>query len=102
MDGTDVYRRLQKHIDNMPVGFPATESGVELRILKRLFTPEEAEVGLLLSAVPEDLERIHRRTHISEPLPPGNKRKIETLIREELQSIFNPPAIISNALHVEL
>ena len=58
---SDVYRRLQKHIDNMPVGFPATESGVELRILRRLFTPEEAEVGLLLSAVPEDLDRIHRR-----------------------------------------
>jgi Pyruvate/2-oxoacid:ferredoxin oxidoreductase delta subunit len=61
LDEPDVYRRLQQHIDRMPVGFPATESGVELRILKRLFTPEEAEVGLLLSAVPEDLDRIHRR-----------------------------------------
>ncbi len=58
---SDVYRRLQKHIDNMPVAFPATKSGVELRILRRLFTPEEAEVGLLLSAVPENLDRIHRR-----------------------------------------
>ncbi|MCG6925974.1 MAG: 4Fe-4S binding protein [Acidobacteria bacterium] len=58
---SDVYRRLQKHIDNMPVAFPATRSGVELRILRRLFTPEEAEVGLLLSAVPENLDRIHRR-----------------------------------------
>lgn len=57
----DVYRKLQQHLDNMPVGFPATESGVELRILKRLFTPEEAEIGLLLSVVPEELERIHRR-----------------------------------------
>jgi len=58
---TDVYRKLQRHLDKMPVGFPATESGVELRILKRLFTPEEAEVGLLLSAVPEPLDRIHSR-----------------------------------------
>jgi Pyruvate/2-oxoacid:ferredoxin oxidoreductase delta subunit len=57
----DVYRRLQRHLDNMPVGFPETESGVELRILRRLFTPEEAEVGLLLSAVPETLDRIHSR-----------------------------------------
>jgi Fe-S-cluster-containing hydrogenase component 2 len=57
----DVYRRLQRHIDQMPVGFPATESGVELRILKRLFTSEEAEVALLLSALPEPLDRIHRR-----------------------------------------
>ena len=60
-DEPDVYRRLQQHIDNMPVAFPATESGIELRILRRLFTPEEAEVGLLLSAVPEDLDRIHPR-----------------------------------------
>ena len=60
-DDPDVYRRLQQHIDQMPVGFPATESGIELRILKRLFTPEEAEVGLLLSALPETVERIHSR-----------------------------------------
>ena len=51
----DVYRRLQKHIDVMPVGFPATASGVELSILRRLFTPEEAEAALLLSALPEPL-----------------------------------------------
>jgi Pyruvate/2-oxoacid:ferredoxin oxidoreductase delta subunit len=57
----DVYRRLQRHLDKMPIGFPATESGVELRILKRLFTPEEAEAGLLLSAVPEPLDRIYSR-----------------------------------------
>jgi len=57
----DVYRELQKHLDNMPVGFPATESGVELRLLKHLFTPEEAEIALNLSALPEPLERIHGR-----------------------------------------
>src|SRR5512140_4010944 len=57
----DVYRRLREHLDVMPVRFPATESGVELSILRRLFTPEEAEAALLLSALPEPLARIHRR-----------------------------------------
>jgi hypothetical protein len=38
----DVYLKLAKHLDNLPAGFPATDSGVELRILKRLFTPQEA------------------------------------------------------------
>ena len=57
----DVYRRLQKRLDELPVGYPATESGVELRILKRLFTPDEAEVALGLSAVPETLEAIQHR-----------------------------------------
>jgi len=56
-----VYRRLQRHIDNMPVGFPATESGVELRLLQHLFTPEEAALALHLSALPEPLEKIHSR-----------------------------------------
>ena len=37
------------------------QPGVELRILKHLFTAEEAEIALLLSAVPETLDRIHRR-----------------------------------------
>jgi electron transport complex protein RnfB len=61
-DEADVYRRLQQHLDRMPVGFPATASGVELRLLRRLFTPEEAELALLLSAVPEPVGRIARRS----------------------------------------
>lgn len=55
------YRELQRHLDKMPVGFPTTKSGVEIRILKHLFTPEEARIALYLSAIPESLERIHRR-----------------------------------------
>jgi len=45
----------------MPVAYPATESGVELRILKRLFTPEDAKLALCLSAIPELPKAIHRR-----------------------------------------
>ena len=61
MDDRDVYRRLQRSLDELPVGYPATASGVELRILKRLFTPEEAEAALSLSAVPEPAEKIAHR-----------------------------------------
>jgi H+/Na+-translocating ferredoxin:NAD+ oxidoreductase subunit B len=43
------YRSLQKHLNTQPVGFPATVSGIELRILQHFFTTEEAEVALLLS-----------------------------------------------------
>ena len=57
----NVYRRLQQHIDNMPVAYPATKSGVELRLLEHLFTPEEAEMALHLNALPEPVARIHRR-----------------------------------------
>ena len=56
-----LYRRLQQHLDRMPVAFPAAPSGVEIRILERLFTPEEAEIALELSALPETAATIHRR-----------------------------------------
>ncbi len=50
---TDVYERLAKHLDNLPASYPATDSGVELRILKQLFTPEEAETATALVLFPE-------------------------------------------------
>jgi hypothetical protein len=43
-----VYRKLQKHLDKMPVGYPATASGVELRLSKFLFTPKQARIALEL------------------------------------------------------
>ncbi len=57
----DVYRRLQRHLDEMPIPFPATKSGIEIKLLKSLFTEEEAEIALQLSALPEKSSKIHRR-----------------------------------------
>jgi len=57
----DIYRRLQRHLDRMPIPFPATESGVELRILKELFSPADARVALALSMIAERPEAVHRR-----------------------------------------
>lgn len=57
----DVYKRLARHLDNLPGGFPETESGVELRILRRLFTEEEAELALQLSPLVEPARMIAKR-----------------------------------------
>ncbi|MBS1213380.1 MAG: 4Fe-4S ferredoxin iron-sulfur binding domain protein, partial [Proteobacteria bacterium] len=43
------YRNLQRHLDKQAVGFPATRSGAEIRILKRIFNPEEAELAMYMS-----------------------------------------------------
>jgi Fe-S-cluster-containing hydrogenase component 2 len=64
-----LYRRLQQHLDRMPVGFPATQSGVEIRILQRLFNPEEAAIALELSAIPEPAATIHKRFNSRMTLP---------------------------------
>jgi len=58
MADDDVYRALQRHLDGMPVGFPATSSGVELRILKRLFSPEEAKIAVQLPFSPRGSESL--------------------------------------------
>lgn len=44
----DVYKKLQKHLDNQPVAFPATASGVERRLLRDAFTVNEARLALYL------------------------------------------------------
>jgi Na+-translocating ferredoxin:NAD+ oxidoreductase subunit B len=57
----DVYRKLQKHLDNMPIAFPESDSGLDIELLRQRFTPEEAKIALALSALPETLERVYRR-----------------------------------------
>ena len=56
----DVYRALQEHLDKMPVGYPRTESGVEIRLLEKLFTQEEAVIATKLKFFPAELKKIHR------------------------------------------
>jgi NAD-dependent dihydropyrimidine dehydrogenase PreA subunit len=56
----DVYKRLRERLDDLATGFPSTESGVEVRILKRLFTEDEAEFFLQLPPIlvkPEDIAK---------------------------------------------
>jgi electron transport complex protein RnfB len=61
-----VYRDLQEHLNRSPSGFPAAKSGADVRLLKRLLTPEEAHIALNLSTFkPEPLQRIYHRARLS-------------------------------------
>jgi NAD-dependent dihydropyrimidine dehydrogenase PreA subunit len=64
---TDIYARLRGHLDSLPSGFPSTESGVELRILKRLFAPDEAELACHVGMKLEKAETIAARAGIPDP-----------------------------------
>lgn len=57
----DIYRELQKQLDNYSVGFPATESGIEIRILKRLFTEVDAGLFLTMTNKLETAEQVAQR-----------------------------------------
>jgi len=56
----DVYRKLQQYLDTLPIDHPETESGVEIRILKHLYTPEEAEIALKLKPIPQEAKNLFR------------------------------------------
>ncbi len=62
MDSMDVYERLANKLDKLPNGFPRTETGVELKILRMIFHPEEAEVFIKMSPVPETAAIIAEQT----------------------------------------
>lgn len=57
----DVYRRLARRLDTLPIGFPSTASGVELELLAKLFAPEEAALAAVMSATSEPCAAIAAR-----------------------------------------
>jgi Pyruvate/2-oxoacid:ferredoxin oxidoreductase delta subunit len=58
---SDVYESLRKHLDDLAVGFPETESKIEIRLLKQVFTEEEAEFFILLLPLMESPDDAAKR-----------------------------------------
>lgn len=63
---SDVYTRLREFMDKMPVGYPSTPTGVEIKILKKLYTPDEAELTMKLKNEPEEVPAIAKRIGMDE------------------------------------
>jgi Pyruvate/2-oxoacid:ferredoxin oxidoreductase delta subunit len=60
----DVYRRLARRLDAIPNGFPSTESGVELRLLAKIFTPQQASLAAVMRLTHEPAEAIAARAGV--------------------------------------
>ncbi len=58
---SDVYKLLAEKLDEMPQRFPATDNGVEIKILKKLYRPEDAEMALKLKPGYETAETVGER-----------------------------------------
>ncbi|MBN1248728.1 MAG: 4Fe-4S binding protein [Anaerolineae bacterium] len=56
-----IYKDLAQHLDKLPGGFGSQDSTVERRLLKRLFTLEEAELAIHLNIEREDAAAIAAR-----------------------------------------
>jgi Na+-translocating ferredoxin:NAD+ oxidoreductase subunit B len=62
----DVYYRLRQYLDELPAGYPETPTGVEIRLLEKIFAPEEAELFLHCKLVAETPAAIAERAGMPE------------------------------------
>ncbi len=77
----DIYRQLQKKLDHFSIGFPETESGVEIKILEKLFTEDDVKVFMKLSFMLESSKDISSKIGMSEE---AAAEKLEEMARRGL------------------
>lgn len=61
-----IYQTLAEKLDATPNGYPKTKSGVELKILAKLFTEEEAALATNLNLEPQTIKEIAEHTQTEE------------------------------------
>ena len=72
----NIYQKLAEHLDTLPQRFPTnTKSGLELKVLQHIFSPEEAEMAIQLKPMPETPAVIAERID-------KDRSEIETLLLE--------------------
>ncbi len=82
-----VYQKLADHLDKLPGGFAPSHTGAELRLLRRLFTPEEAELAVHLTLDREEARSIADRA----ALPPvETEQRLAEMARKGLIYSVHP------------
>jgi NAD-dependent dihydropyrimidine dehydrogenase PreA subunit len=104
MKKTDhVYRALQRHLDKQAIGFPATKSGAEIRILKRILNPEEAKLAMYLSYQPRSLQEIFETVKPADMRPADLQEKLDRMVakggigrtvKEEARYYYTVPFVV--------
>jgi len=79
-----IYEKLRSQIDQYSVGFNATKSGVEIKILKKIFTENEAKIYLNMTRKLETAEVIAERAGMD------GQSVIETLDRMTANGVTFP------------
>ena len=83
----DIYERLVDALDALPHGFPRTPSGVELKLIKMAFTPEEVSLAGQLTRFPETAAEIANRVGLDETQVTA---MLESLIPRRLVRLDSP------------
>ena len=102
--GDQIYENLANAMDRLPNGFPRTPSNVEIPLLKKMFTPDEAFLVSHLTGKMEDASTIAERAGVD-----SKKAELQLLglgkliragsgeqrqVRVELRFVFLEPPII--------
>jgi len=77
----DIYRKLAQRLDAIPNGFPATESGVELQLLAKIFAPQEAALASVMRMTREPAADIAARAGVD---PDATYRTLKRMARKGL------------------
>lgn len=56
-----IYERLAAHLDTLPDGYPPSSTGAHLRVLRKLFSPDEAELAVHLTLKRETADEVAKR-----------------------------------------
>jgi Na+-translocating ferredoxin:NAD+ oxidoreductase subunit B len=75
------YELLARALDELPNGFPRTQSNIEIALLQKLFSPEEARIAGMLSGRLEPVEQIASRIGLP---PKESQRKLLELAKRGL------------------
>jgi len=96
----NIYERLREKLNDLATGFPATESGVEIRLLKKLFTEKEAELFLKITPLLQTSEDV-AKTHGLDPddtselmKKMANKGLIFRVEKNDLTRYSAPPYVV--------
>jgi Pyruvate/2-oxoacid:ferredoxin oxidoreductase delta subunit len=74
-----VFELLADALDKLPNGFPRTPSGVEIKILKKIFSPEEAALACQLGGTFVPLDDLAKRTGL--PVDKTRKKLLDLVRR---------------------
>lgn len=77
----EAYRRLARQLDAIPNGFPPAENGAELRLLQKLFSPQEAFLAAHMTSHREPAAAIAERAGLD---PEDARIMLKAMARREL------------------
>jgi Na+-translocating ferredoxin:NAD+ oxidoreductase subunit B len=93
------YKKLRKHFNQQPVGYPSTLSGIELRLLREIFTVVEAEAALALTYRLETFQNIYPRAEAKGFEEDQFRRLLESMEKKGCIFVTHKDGEIYYALH---